>query len=45
MPEGMTAAWQTGVRDDLKALSDAALAERLDAEDPGVALPQEGEAF
>ena len=43
--DGGTAGWQGGIRADLHVLCDSRLAELVDAADPGVALPQEGQAF
>ena len=43
--EGGGTGWQAGVRADLKALCNARLADLIEAADPGVALPQEGQAF
>lgn len=37
--------WLIGVRKDFKAACDDALAVLIEAADPGVALPQEGQAF
>jgi hypothetical protein len=38
-------AWGTGVRADLKSSANDALANLIEANDPGVALPQEGMTF
>ena len=43
--DGGSAGWLSGIRADLHTLCDARLAELVEAADPGVALPQEGQAF
>lgn len=43
--DGGSTGWQAGVRADLHVLCDTRLAELIDAADPGVALPQEGQPF
>ncbi len=39
------AAWAVGIRADLKEAAVARLADLVEANDPGVALPQEGQTF
>ncbi len=39
------AAWAAGIRADLKISAVAALAELVEANDPGTPLPQEGQIF